>query len=83
MADKPQTKTATTQTTAQATNTTISTSSSGTDAAVTKNDIAEYGLTEKAGLYVASKRVGSAKTIKLTEKQAETPLRNGEIKKLK
>lgn len=39
-----------------------------------------YKVTKKAGTYLAGRRSpGVGKTIKLTERQAETPLRNGEI----
>lgn len=45
-------------------------------------DNAKYYVTEKAGDWVAGKRSpGFAKIIQLTENQAATPLRNGEISK--
>ena len=40
-----------------------------------------YKVTEKAGVYVAGRRSpGAGKTIKLTDEQAASPLRNGEIR---
>jgi len=46
-----------------------------------KPETKSYSVTERAGPFVAGRRSpGAGQSIKLTEAQAETPLRNGEIK---